>query len=34
MTSTQHVREAPIGEFRPAYLDELRGIADSAGLAL
>ena len=26
--------EAPIGEFRPAYLDELRGIADGAGLDL
>src|ERR1700757_3000739 len=24
--------EAPIGEFRPAYLDELRGIADGAGV--
>jgi isopenicillin-N N-acyltransferase like protein len=26
--------EALIGEFRPAYLDELRGIADGAGLDL
>jgi isopenicillin-N N-acyltransferase like protein len=26
--------EAPIGEFRPAYLDELRGIADGADLDL
>ncbi len=26
--------EAPIGEFGPAYLDELRGIADGAGLDL
>ena len=26
--------EAPIGEFRPAYLEELRGIADGAGLDL
>jgi len=26
--------EAPIGEFKPAYLDELRGIADGAGLDL
>ena len=26
--------EAPIGEFQPAYLDELRGIADGAGLDL
>jgi len=26
--------EAPIGEFRPEYLDELRGIADGAGLDL
>ena len=26
--------EAPIGDFRPAYLDELRGIADGAGLDL
>jgi isopenicillin-N N-acyltransferase-like protein len=26
--------EAPIGDFRPAYLDEMRGIADGAGLDL
>ncbi len=26
--------EAPIGEFRPGYLDEMRGIADGAGLGL
>ena len=26
--------EAPIGKFRPAYLDEMRGIADGAGLNL
>jgi isopenicillin-N N-acyltransferase like protein len=26
--------EAPIGEFMPAYLEELRGIADGAGLDL
>ena len=26
--------EAPIGKFRPAYLEEMRGIADSAGLDL
>src|ERR1700755_1847732 len=26
--------EVPIGEFRPAYLDEMRGIADGAGLDL
>jgi len=26
--------EAPVGEFRPAYLDELRGVADGAGLDL
>ena len=26
--------EAPIGEFRPAYLEEMRGIADGAGLDL
>jgi isopenicillin-N N-acyltransferase-like protein len=26
--------EAPIGKFRPAYLDEMRGIADGAGLDL
>jgi isopenicillin-N N-acyltransferase-like protein len=25
--------EEPIGRFRPAYLDEIRGIADGAGLA-
>ena len=26
--------EAPIGQFRPAYLEEMRGIADGAGLDL
>ena len=26
--------EAPIGKFRPAYLEEMRGIADGAGLDL
>jgi len=26
--------EAPVGEFRPAYLEEMRGIADGAGLDL
>src|ERR1700678_206227 len=26
--------EAPIGDFRPGYLDEMRGIADGAGLDL
>ena len=26
--------EAPIAAFRPAYLDEMRGIADGAGLDL
>ncbi len=26
--------ETPIGEFRPGYLDEMRGIADGAGLGL
>ena len=26
--------EAPVGTFRPAYLDEMRGIADGAGLDL
>ena len=26
--------EAPIGAFRPAYLDEMRGIAEGAGLGL
>ena len=26
--------EAPVGAFRPAYLDEMRGIADGAGLDL
>src|SRR5437016_11205131 len=26
--------EAPIAEFRPAYLDEMRGIAEGAGLDL
>ena len=26
--------EAPIGTFRPVYLDEMRGIADGAGLDL
>ena len=26
--------EAPVGAFRPAYLDEMRGIADGAGLEL
>src|SRR5260370_8666667 len=26
--------EAPIGAFRPAYLEEMRGIADGAGLDL
>src|SRR5260370_28156319 len=26
--------EAPVGKFRPAYLEEMRGIADGAGLDL
>lgn len=26
--------EAPVGEFRPAYLEEMRGVADGAGLDL